>query len=660
MISEKIRARLDALRNKEYRKQRHDGAELEKIAYADTPMDFVRYFERACEIAYPIIHGDDEFGFCISSAKIIKSPNGNITPNYYRLASDGFDKTREMIKKSAESTSDTEKLEYARAMIATLDICERVAREHRECAKAHGAEKLYRALEKIPAKPADNFYEALVFVRMMIYFLRVGFGSHLGLGRFDKYMYPFYLKDRALGVSDEEIYETLLAFFISLNYDSDIYQGIQQGDNGQSMVLGGTSLSGESEYNELSEMCLRASLELDLIDPKINLRVNKNTPMELYKLGTELTRRGLGFPQYSNDDVVIPGLISLGYEPEDAANYTVAACWEFIIPHCSADIPNRGTFDFPGVVNSVVTSSLTSCTDFDSLMTRVRSAIAEECANIRSLKNGFKTYPNPLMSVMTDGCIEELTDLWVGAKYRNYGCHGAGIANAADALAAIKLYVFEKQSIDAHSLLDALARNFEGCGEMRDMLASAPKMGCNDDYVDSIAADIMLAFSDNMNLFDNGVGGIWRAGTGSAMEYIWKGEKCPATADGRLCGDPYSSSFSPSLDTKCGLLSVIQSFTKFDMRKIINGGPLTVEIHDSTLRGDMGIEKVAMVAKSFIDLGGHQLQLNSVSRERLLDAQAHPEKYPGLIVRVWGWSGYFNELDIKYQNHIIRRVEHTV
>jgi formate C-acetyltransferase len=170
----------------------------------------------------------------------------------------------------------------------------------------------------------------------------------------------------------------------------------------------------------------------------------------------------------------------------------------------------------------------------------------------------------------------------------------------------------------------------------------------------------MLAFAENMNLTDNGVGGIWRAGTGSAMEYIWKGEKCPATADGRLDGEPYSSSFSPALDAKCGLLSVIQSFTKFDMKKIINGGPLTVEIHDSTLRGDIGIEKVAMVVKSFIDLGGHQLQLNSVNRERLLDAQAHPEKYPGLIVRVWGWSGYFSELDVKYQNHIIRRVEHTI
>ena len=193
------------------------------------------------------------------------------------------------------------------------------------------------------------------------------------------------------------------------------------------------------------------------------------------------------------------------------------------------------------------------------------------------------------------------------------------------------------------------------------MLISSPKMGDNDDYVDSLATEIIQAFSDNMNGRDNGIGGVWRAGTGSAMEYIWRGEECPATADGRRSGEPYSSSFSPSLDVKNnGLLSVIQSFTKYDMKNIINGGPLTVEIHDSVLRSDVGISKVAMLVKTFIALGGHQLQLNSVNRERLLDAQANPEKYPGLIVRVWGWSGYFSELDVKYQNHIIRRVEHTI
>ena len=186
-------------------------------------------------------------------------------------------------------------------------------------------------------------------------------------------------------------------------------------------------------------------------------------------------------------------------------------------------------------------------------------------------------------------------------------------------------------------------------------------MGNNDDYVDDIAIELMSEFANDMNNRDNGCGGIWRAGTGSAMEYIWKGEKCPATADGRLAHTPYSSSYSPSLDANTdGLLSVFKSFTKFDLTNIINGGPMTIEIHDTVLKNEIGIKKTALLVKKFIELGGHQLQLNSVNREKLLDAQKHPENYPNLIVRVWGWSGYFNDLDLKYQNHIIRRCEYVV
>lgn len=238
----------------------------------------------------------------------------------------------------------------------------------------------------------------------------------------------------------------------------------------------------------------------------------------------------------------------------------------------------------------------------------------------------------------------------------NYGCHGAGIANAADALTAVKKLIYDEKTISAQELLYALSVNFDGCTKIRNALRACPKMGNNDDYADDSAVILMDAFSQNLNNRPNGIGGIWRAGTGSAMEYIFRGEKCPATADGRKSGEPYSSSFSPSLDVKPdGLLSVISSFTKYDMTNIINGGPLTVEVHDTVFRNDIGIKKTAALVKSFIDMGGHQLQINSVNRDTLLDAQKHPEKYPNLIVRVWGWSGYFNELDVKYQNHIIRR-----
>ena len=316
--------------------------------------------------------------------------------------------------------------------------------------------------------------------------------------------------------------------------------------------------------------------------------------------------------------------------------------------------------DFPAVTARAVKEKLIESQSFEELLMHIKNAIKEECDNIIASRNGDTYNSCPPFSIFFDGCADNLSDIWHGgAKYNNFGCHGTGIANAADALTAIKKCVFEDKSITKEKLLSALEADFEGYESVRNHLKSAPKMGCNDDYADSIACEIMETFSSNMNGRQNGKGGIWRAGTGSAMEYIFKGRECPATADGRKKGEPYSSSFSPSLGVKPdGLLSVLQSFTKYDMTNIINGGPLTIEIHDSVLRNEMGIKKTAMLVKTFITLGGHQLQLNSLDKETLKDAQAHPENYPNLVVRVWGWSGYFNELDIEFQNHILSRLEY--
>ncbi|MBE6738890.1 MAG: hypothetical protein E7565_01065 [Ruminococcaceae bacterium] len=164
-----------------------------------------------------------------------------------------------------------------------------------------------------------------------------------------------------------------------------------------------------------------------------------------------------------------------------------------------------------------------------------------------------------------------------------------------------------------------------------------------------------------MNMRKSIRGGIFRAGTGSAMEYIVSAKKVGATADGRYAFSPYGSSFSPSPECKTkGVLSCIKSFTKYDLSDIINGGPLTLEIHDTVFRNNDGIKKVAKLVKCFIDRGGHQLQLNSVNRDVLINAQKNPEDYKNLIVRVWGWSGYFTELAKEYQDHIIKRTEFTI
>lgn len=658
-MTDRVKALFELLKSKEYKKGRRHVENTDSLNPEGVD-DYAALFKRVLAEEHPIIHKNDRLGFHFSTDRKIHWLSGNVSPNYSRIITDGFDKTAQTIERSIRSCSDKERIAYGEQMLKSLDYALEYAEKYREEAAKTGNTELATALSKIPHSGAETFYEACVFLKLSLFFLRATCTDHVTLGRFDQYMYPFYLHDKKNGIDDEKIFETIEEFFISLNFDTDLYPGVQMGDNGQSMVLGGYDADGKSMYNELSKMCLDASLELSLIDPKINLRVNKNTPFELFESATYLTKKGLGFPQYCNDDIVVDGLVKLGYAKEDALDYVVAACWEFIIPGKGADVPNLNSFCFPAVINEVITKELDNCDTFEELLERVRAAIATNCEAIRDYHLGKPLPRHPFASVYFDGCIEKLQDVFCGGtKYNNYGCHGTGIANAADALAAVKKVIYDDKSMSKKVLLNALKADFDGYAEERNMLKACPKMGNNDDYVDSLATYIMRAFCDNMNGKPNGIGGIWRAGTGSAQCYL-RDTDC-TTADGRKSGTPYSSSFSPSLDVKTdGLLSVLQSFTKFDLTDIINGGPLTIEIHDTVLRNDVGIKKVAMLVQKYIELGGHQLQLNSVNRDRLIDAQRHPEKYPNLIVRVWGWSGYFNELDKSFQDHIIRRTEYGV
>ncbi len=280
------------------------------------------------------------------------------------------------------------------------------------------------------------------------------------------------------------------------------------------MMLGGSDGMGGEIYNKLTAMCLRASGELKLIDPKINLRVTKNTPLGVYQEGTKLTKVGLGFPQYSNDDVVIPALVNLGYDDE--------------IAHL--------------------------------------------------------------------------------------------------------------------------------------LRSESPKVGSADsDTADEQLVWLTEVFSASLRGKKNERGGIWRAGTGSAMFYLWHAEEIGASPDGRRRGEPFAANYSASLFAKIDdPVHIVKSFTKPDLAKVINGGPLTLEFDSKIFANEESMTKVASLVKYFVSRGGHQLQLNAVSHEALLDAQIHPEKYERLIVRIWGWSAYFVELDKGFQDHVIRRQEYRM
>jgi len=261
-----------------------------------------------------------------------------------------------------------------------------------------------------------------------------------------------------------------------------------------------------------------------------------------------------------------------------------------------------------------------------------------------------------------NGCVENAKDISLGARYNNYGIHGTGLSTAADSLAAIRKYVFDEKTVKPGEIIEAIESNYAEKDELWIKLKyHSPKMGNDDDYVDSIASRLLEIFAELTDGQVNERGGCIRPGAGSAMYYWWHVKDLEATADGRKRGEPLSANYSPSLNTKLnGPISIIRSFTKPNLKRIMNGGPLTLELHDTVFRNPDSLRKVSSLVKSYIDMGGHQLQINAVNRDQLLQAKKNPEQYRNLIVRVWGWSGYFTELDEMYQDHIIQRIELNV
>lgn len=565
----------------------------------------------------------------------------NLSPDYERVISVGLLE----IRKNAD--------EYGKRVIdAIIGLADR----YREEAIRQGRTDIAEVLGHIPRYGAENFREALQFFRIIHYALWLEGNYHNTIGRFDKYMYPYFQKDMENGIyTQESVLDLLEDFFLSFNKDSDLYVGVQQGDNGQSMVLGGVDENGNEVFNSLSRLCLKASGNLLMIDPKINLRVNKNTPIEIYKLGSELTKAGLGFPQYSNDDIVIDGLTKLGYELEDARDYVVAACWEFIIPKVGADVANIAALSFPKIINTCLYRDLQNSSTFSEFMKAVKSEIQAECDNICDKIKDLWFVPSPFMNSLFEGGI------YNGAKYNNFGIHGTGIATAADSLAVIKKYVFMDKFITKEDLIEAVSSDFEKHSEILPILRyEAPKMGNNEQLPDSMAVSLLDAFSEALKGKTNCRNGIYRAGTGSAMYYLWHAEEIGASPDGRRRGEPFGTNFSPSLFAKInGPLSVIQSFSKPDFSKVINGGPLTLEFAASMFNDKESIKKIAAFVKAFIDMGGHQLQLNAVNSKLMEDAQRNPERHRQLVVRIWGWSAYFVELDKAYQDHVMRRQQYN-
>lgn len=587
----------------------------------------------------------------------------NVCPCYENLLSCGtIEKKRQLRALQAGfcARGDDKGETYCAALIRVLDAVEDLATRYQKAAADAGFDTAAKLLSRVPFLPPSSFPEALQFMRILNFTLYLSSNHHSGLGRLDQYLYPYFAADMAAGRLDRaEALEWLEEFFLSLNKDTDLYYGMQRGDNGQAVTLGGKNPDGTESYNLLSELCMEASLELMLIDPKLNLRVHKGTSDAVLINASRLTRKGLGFPQYANDDIVIPALIKKGYAPEDAFGYAIAACWEFIIPGKGMDITDIEAISLPRVLGECLEQDCERIHSREALMGRMRERLALEMVRIEKTVANLFVIPAPFLSILMYRCAENARDMSEGNVYNNYGVVATGIATAVDSIAAICKLVFEEGRVSLPTLMEAVNADFSGEEALWATLRyDMPKFGNNDPEADDIAVELMDAFAEAVESGRNERGGGYRPGTGSAMYYIWHPREIGASPDGRRKGEYFSANFSPSLNVRLqGPLSVLRSFAKPDMARLINGGPVTLELHDTALKGENGVEKIAQLVRFFINVGGQQLQLNAVNGDMLRAAMDDPSAYQDLIVRVWGWSGYFVQLDEAYQKQIIQRCE---
>ncbi|MBQ2722032.1 MAG: pyruvate formate lyase family protein, partial [Opitutales bacterium] len=485
----------------------------EKIVFTRTLKDIPEYFTQAEWDEIKANH------FICEKGEVF-----NLSADYERILNEGLDARKATATKLLDGATDEEKI-FLNSVIVSVEALQDLIDRYALEAEKLGEQDIAQVLRAIRGGKATSFREALQLLRIMHFSIWIAGNYHNTLGRLDQYLYPFYRADIDNGkISKEEAFDLLEEFFLACNKDSDLYIGMQQGDNGQSVVLGGRSLSGEYMFNEISEMALQASYELALIDPKINIRVDSKTPLEIFEKGSELTKIGLGFPQYSNDDIVIPSLIEKGYAPEDAHEYVVAACWEFIIPKCALDIPNIDALSLSDCITATL-PDLPTCATFEDYYALVEKEIQLRANAMLERHKNIYIKPAPLMSLMSDCAVERKRDISYGMKYNNYGIHGTGVATATDSLSAIKKYCFDEKIVSTQEMVNAVEANFEGYENLQKMLRTqSPKMGTDDDYADSLATRLLDSFGNAFKDFKNERGGCYRAGTGTAMYYVFHGK----------------------------------------------------------------------------------------------------------------------------------------
>ncbi|WP_301828017.1 trans-4-hydroxy-L-proline dehydratase, partial [uncultured Parabacteroides sp.] len=567
------------------------------------------------------------------------------------------------------------------------DLADEMSLTEKDPKRAAELRRIAEVCRQVPAHAPRNYWEAI----QMYWFVHLGTITELNgwdamnPGHFDQHLAPFYEKGIADGtLTRDEAKELMSCFFIKVNnHTAPPKVGITAKESGTyndftNLNIGGVKSDGSDGVSEVSYIMLETIEELHILQPGSAIHISARTPERFLRAGCKVIRQGHGYPSVFNPDVYIQELMRQGKSLQDAREGGCSGCIEvgafgkeayvltgyLNVPKILEVTLNNGVDPISGRKVGLETGDPRGFADYDELyaafMEQVRYFVDMKVRVSNYIDRMFAKYaPATFLSLFIDDCIAKGRDYYnCGPRYNTTYIQCTGLGTITDSLATLKKHIFEDKRWSMDELLKAMANNFEGAEAMRQtILNRTPFFGNDDEYADTIAVKMFDDLYDAIEGKPNTKGECFHLNMLSTTCHVYFGKVMGATPNGRLAGRAISDGTSPShgADTH-GPSAVIKSLGKLDQVK--SGGTLLNQrFLPSLLKREEDISKLSSLIRSYFALGGHHIQFNIVDTETLYAAQKCPEDYRDLLVRVAGYSDYFNDMNADLQADVIMRTE---
>ncbi|MCP4641886.1 MAG: hypothetical protein GY851_15690 [bacterium] len=583
-------------------------------------------------------------------------------PNHGRVIREGLDEHARRIQaglEEARRANDTDRIDFYTGMadvMAGIRIWHgRLVEELNAWSPAspedtENRDRLLAAFERVPFAPARTFFEAFVAYNLVYYL-----DGCDNPGRIDQELWPYYEQDIEEGrVTREEARDLLLAFTDNV-CDSA----------GWSSAIGGTNETGSPSYNDLTLLCMETVHRRHR--PNYELRVRDDMPDDVWDTALDALATGCSQPALYNEHAYLKALkdIDLGLSDEDATRWNGGGCTETMIHGCS----NVGSLDaginLPLVLEQTLGKHLTAAPDFESLVNRFNADVTATVLEIvdqvnRNQKAKARYRPQPMRSLLMDDCIDRGIDFNAGgARYNWSVVNVAGLANVVDSLMAIRELVFNKKELDASEFSRILADNYVDAEPLRRRIGRCPRFGNGDSETDALAASVTQHVCGEFLKHRPWRGGRFVPSCIMFEAYGPAGAGVGATPDGRRAYEPIADSIGPhqGRDTH-GPTSMLRSVASLPQR-LAAGTPVTnIRFTTDMFATPEARRRVRDLISTYFKMGGMQLQVSVVDQEVLRDAIDHPERHEDLIVRIGGYSTYFNRLSPEHKRAVLERTAH--